>query len=81
MFRFFKNLVNYFREQQRRKIAVKRYVINQELIKFYKDLQETTGEYNTIPACTLAWQAMKQHIKTDADVNKFYKKLELAGVV
>lgn len=81
MFRFIRNLVSCLREQQRRTIAVKRFVINQELIKFYKDLQETTGEYNTIPPCTLAWQAMKQHVKTDADVNRFYKKLELAGVV
>ena len=79
--RFFKNLINYFKEQNKRSIAVKRYVINQQLVKFYEDLQQTKGEYLSIPACTLAYQAMKQHVKTDKDVNKFYRKLELAGVV
>lgn len=79
--RFFKNLINYFKEQHKRSIAVKRYVIIQQLIRFYEDLQKTKGEYNTIPACTLAYQAMKQHVKTDKDVNYFYKKLEMAGVV
>ena len=81
MFNFIKNFKRFLEEQKKRKIAVKRYVIIQQLIKFYEDLQKTKGEYNTIPACTLAYQAMKQHVKTDKDVNYFYKKLEMAGVV
>lgn len=81
MFNFFKNFMNYLKQQKKRTIAVKRYVISQHLIKFYEDLQVTKGEYNTIPACTLAYHAMKEHVKTDADVNRFYRKLELAGVL
>ena len=81
MIDFIKKFFAYCKEQNRRKIAVKRYVINQQLVRFYEDLQETKAEYNNIPACLLAYQAMKEHVKTDADVNRFYKKLELAGVV
>lgn len=81
MLNIIKNFMRFCREQNRRNIAVKKYVINQQLIRFYEDLQETKGEYNAIPACCLAYQAMKEHIKTDADVNRFYKKLELARLV
>ena len=73
--------MRFLQEQKKRKIAVKRYVITQQLVKFYEDLQKTKNEYNAIPACTLAYQAMRQHVKTDKDVNYFYKKLEMAGVV
>ena len=81
MVKFIRDFMNYLHQQKIRTIAVKRYVIYQQLIKFYSDLQQTTGEYNTIPACTLATQVMRMHVKTNADVKRFYKKLELAGVV
>lgn len=76
-----KRFFEFCKEQSNRQIAVKRYVINMQLIKFYSDLQKTKGEYLNIPPCTLAHQAMKEHVKTDKDVNRFYKKLLKAGLV
>lgn len=81
MFKFIKNFMNYLETQKKRTIAVKRFVITQQLVKFYEDLQASKGEYVDIPACTLAYQAMKKHVKTDKDVNRFYKKLELARLI
>ena len=75
--RFFK----FCRQEHDRKIAVKRYVISQKLIEFYKDLQISEGKYVDIPPCTLAYQAMRDNVKSDADVNRLYKKLELARLV
>lgn len=81
MISIIKRFFEFCKEQNYRNIAVKRYVINQQLIKFYEDLQTTKGENTNIPACILAYQAMKEHVKTDKDVNKFYKKLLAAGLV
>ena len=81
MIELVKRFLSFCKEQNKRTIAVKRYVINQNLIKFYEDLQQTKGEYNSIPACILAYQAMKEHVKTDADVDRFYQKLLAAGLV
>ena len=81
MIKFVQNFFAYCKEQQKRKIAVKRFVINQQLVRFYEDLQKTKDEYNNIPACILAYQAMKENVKTDKDVNVFYKKLLAAGLV
>lgn len=75
MINLVKNFFKFCKEQHKRKIAIKRYIISQELIKFYEDLQVSKGEYLNIPACILAHQAMKDHVKTDADVNRFYKKI------
>ena len=81
MIRLVKDFFKFCEEQHKRKIAVKRYVISQQLVRFYEDLQKSKGEYLEIPACTLAHQAMKEHVKTDKDVNRFYKRLLAAGVV
>lgn len=76
-----KKFLKFCKQEHDRKIAVKRYVISQKLIEFYTDLQISEGKYVDIPPCTLAYQAMRDNIKTDADVNRFYKKLELARLV
>ena len=76
-----KNFIKYCKSQERRKIAIKRYIINQHIIRMYEDLQNSTGEYNAIPACLLAKKAMEENCKTDKDVNRLYRKLELAKAV
>lgn len=81
MIKLVKEFLRYCKEQEKRKIAVKRYVISQQLVRFYEDLQGANGEENNIPPCVLAYQAMKEKVKTDKDVNKFYKKLLSAGLV
>ena len=81
MFNFIKDFMGYRKEQKRRTIAVKRYVIRQHLTQFYEDLQISKGEVVTIPPCTLANQIMKEVIKTDNDVNRIYKNLQIAGVI
>lgn len=75
MFNFIRNFIGYLKEQKKRTIAVKRYVIRQHLTEFYEDLQISKGEINTIPACTLAAQIMRQVVKTDKDVERIYKNL------
>ena len=67
--------------RKRRKIAVKRFMIRQQIEKFYEDLETTKGEDLSIPAWQLANQVMRDFVKTEKDVNKFYKKMELAGLV
>lgn len=76
-----KNFLRFCEEQNRRKLACKKYVIRQKLTDFFEDLQISTGETNVIPACTLAKETYKRNVKCDADVNRFYKKLLAMGVV
>lgn len=81
MINLVKSFFKFCEEQHRRKIAVKRYVINQHIVKMYEDLQASTGELNVIPACLLAKKAMEENVKTDKDVNRLYKMLLNAGMV
>lgn len=81
MINLVKSFFKFCEEQHKRKIAVKRFLINQHIIKMYEDLQVSTGEVNAIPACLLAEKAMKENVKTDKDVNRLYKMLLNAGMV
>ena len=81
MINLIKDFFKFCEEQNKRNLAVKRYVIKQKLTEFFQDLQDATGEENIIPACTLAKETFKRNVKCDKDVHKFYKKLLAMGVV
>lgn len=81
MIKLVKKFLALCKEEQKRKIAIKRFLINQHIIRMYEDLQTSTGENNVIPACLLAEKAMKENVKTDRDVNRLYKKLLSVGAV
>lgn len=81
MFTLIRDFMDFMKIRKRRKIAVKKFMIRQRIEKFYEDLEAAKGEELTIPAWQLANQVMKDYVKTEKDVNKFYKKMELAGLV
>lgn len=79
MFKFIKDFLAFRKEQEKRRISCKRYLISQFMIKFYEDLQATKCGLD-LPPCICATNAMKE-LKTNKDVNRVYKKLVSAGVV
>lgn len=81
MIKFVKEFFAFCKERERRRIAIMRFIVNQHVLKMYEDLQASTGEQNVIPACLLAAKAMKENCKTDKDVKRLYRKLELAKAV
>lgn len=81
MISFFKDFMDFMKLRKRRKIAVKKFMIRQRLEKYYLDLEAAKGEELTIPAWQLTNQLMRDCIKTDKDVNRVYKNMELAGLV
>ena len=76
-----KDFMDFLKLRRRRKIAVKKFMIHQQIVKFYEDLETSNGDEVSIPAWQLANQAMRDFVKTDKDVNRLYKKMELAGLV
>ena len=80
MFTLIRDFMDFMKIRKRRKIAVKKFMIHQQVTKFYEDLQESTGKAD-VPSFVYANQVIKNFIKTDKDVNKFYRKMELAGLV
>ena len=81
MINFITDFRDFLKLRKRRKIAVKKFMIRRQIEKFYEDLETTKGEELSIPAWQLANQVMRDFVKTEKDVNKFYKKMELAGLV
>jgi hypothetical protein len=81
MFTLIRDFMDFMKLRKRRKIAVKKFMIRQNIEKFYKDLEAAKGEELTVPAWQITNQIMRDYVKTEKDVNKFYKKMELAGLV
>ena len=81
MISFIRDFTDFMKLRKKRKIAVKKFMIRQHIEKFYEDLEAAKGEELKIPAWQLANQVMKDYVKTEKDVNKFYKKMELAKMI
>ena len=79
MFRFLKDFIDYLKMKNQRRVACKRFLITQAMIKYYSDLQKTKGSVE-LPPFILAVNAV-QELKTDKQINRMYRKLELAGMV
>lgn len=78
MFKKIFNFLRRYQEEKRIKQAeLKRrkwYDLRYELIKFYEDKQGADGKAD-IPPFMLADKKMKEIIKTDKDLDFYYKKL------
>lgn len=79
MFRFIKEFIEFRKMKHQRVMSCKRFVVTQAMIKFYEDLQKTKGSLE-LPPFICAHNAM-QEVKTDRDINKLYRKFEMAGLV
>lgn len=81
MFTLIRDFTDFMKLRKKRKIAVKKFMIRQRLEKYYLDLEADKGEELTIPAWQLTNQLMRDCIKTDKDVNRIYKNMELAKMI
>ena len=79
MLNLIKDFIEFRRLKQERVMRCKRFVVTQAMIKFYEDLQQTTGNLD-LPPFICAYNAMKE-LKTDKALNRIYRKFEMAGLV
>ena len=79
MFEFIKEFMEYRKMKKQRKQSCKRFVVTQAMIKYFEDLQSTKGNLE-LPPFICAQNAMKE-LKTDRDLNRIYRKFEMAGLV
>lgn len=81
MFELIRDFRDFLRLRKRRKIAVKKFMIRTRIQKFYEDLEISSGTKLTIPAWQLTSQLMRDCIKTDKDVNRVYRNMQLAKMI
>jgi len=79
MLNLIKDFIEFRRLKQERVMRCKRFVVTQAMIKFYENLQQTTGNLD-LPPFICAYNAMKE-LKTDKALNRIYRKFEMAGLV
>ena len=79
MFKFFKEFLEFKKMKKQREMSCKRFVLSQAMIRFYQDLQTSKGIID-LPPFVYATNAMSA-IKTDRDLNRLYKKFEMAGLL
>lgn len=79
MFKFIKEFIEFREIKHQREMSCKRFVLTQAMIKYFEDLQITKGSLE-LPPFICAHNAV-QKLKTDKDVNKIYRKFEMAGLV
>lgn len=79
MINLIKDFIEFRRLKHQRVMRCKRFVVTQAMIKFYEDLQQTTGNLD-LPPFICAYNAMKE-LKTDKALNRIYRKFETAGLV
>ena len=79
MFKLIKEFLEFRKMKEQRRISCKRFVISQAMIKYFEDLQATKGSLD-LPPFICAYNAMKE-LKTNKDINRIYRKFEMAGLV
>ena len=79
MFSLIKDFIEFKKMKEERRNSCKRFVVGQAMIKYYEDLQTSTGKCD-LPPFVLAHNAM-QELKTPTQVNRIYRKLEMVGLV
>ena len=79
MFKLIKEFLEFRKMKHQRVVSCKRFCVMQTLIKYFTDLQNTTG-YLDLPPFIKA-QNMMQTIKTEKQLNRMYKTLELARLL
>lgn len=79
MINFIRDFLEFRKLKQQRVMRCKRFVVTQAMIKYFEDLQNTKGTLE-LPPFICAANAMNE-LKTDKDLNRIYRKFELAGLV
>ena len=79
MLNFIKDFIEFRRKKENQRLCCKRFIILQALIRFFEDLQITKGTVE-LPPCISAVNEV-QKLKTKKQINRMYKKLEMAGLV
>lgn len=79
MLNFIKDFIEFVKLKQQRRISCERFMITHALIRYFEDLQKTKGTVE-LPPYISAVNAVKE-LKTDRQVHKMYRKLEIAGLV
>lgn len=79
MFSLISDFIEFRKMKKQRVMSCKRFVLMQAMIKFFEDLQLTRGKLD-LPPFICAHNEM-QNYKTDKQINKLYKKFEMAGLV
>lgn len=79
MLNFIKEFIEFIQLKQQRRTACQRFVVQQAILRYFEDLQAAKGTVE-LPPFILAVDAMKE-LKTPKQINRMYKKLEMAGLV
>ena len=79
MFRLIKEFIEFLKMKNERVMSCKKFVLTQAMIKFYEDLQKTKGSVE-LPPFICAQNEMSK-LKSDRDINKLYRKFEMAGLI
>lgn len=79
MLNFIKDFIEFRRKKENQRLCCKRFMILQALIRFFEDLQITKGTVELPPCISAANEVQK--LKTKKQINKMYRKLEMAGLV
>lgn len=79
MFNLIKDFIEFRKMKHQREMRCKRFVVTQAMVRFFEDLQITKGGLD-LPPFICAHNEM-QNYKTDKQINKLYKKFEMAGLV
>lgn len=74
-----KDFIEFHRMKNKRRICCKRFMITQALIKYFTDMQISKGTVELPPYISAVNEVSK--LKTDRQINKMYRKLEVAGMV
>ena len=74
-----KDFIEFRKAKKQRIMRCKRFVVMQAMIKFFEDLQISRGGLDW-PPFICAHREM-QNYKTDKQINKLYRKFEMAGLV
>ncbi len=79
MFELIRDFLEFRKHRENQRICCKKYLIGQAMIKYYEDLDRIHGNTD-LPPFIQAHNAM-QELKSNKDVNRIYRKLEMAGLV
>lgn len=79
MLSIIKDFMEFRKRKNQQRISCKRFMITQAMIKYFEDLQASKGSVE-LPPYISAVNAVNT-LNTDREINKMYRKLEMAGLV
>jgi hypothetical protein len=79
MFNWIKDFLAFRKEQEKRRIRCKRFMLVQAMIKYFEDLQMTKGTVE-LPPQIEAINAVNS-LGSDKNISKMYDRFKVAGLV